>query len=620
MSALPPVTNLVGRVLGGRYDVVRLLGRGGMGEVYEGVHRLLQKRVAIKVLNAELALDEQQRRRFLREARAATAIAHENVVAILDFGDDEPTFFVMDLLEGADLQTLLAREGGLSWPRARAMLLQIASALGAAHARGIVHRDVKPSNCFVTHLGSDREQVKVLDFGIAKLLEPSAETRRLTRTNAVIGTIVYAAPEQMLGQQVDARTDVYALGIVAYEMLTGRPPFVGTSEYQIFDQQVRRAPPPPSFLDPAVPPGVAALILRALEKDPSRRPQTMAEVAAELMRLDGTRSVGPPLPRPPTVAPTPPPGTRPPVVVAPARAIHGASDRARLGFRVALATGAVLVLATLGVVIGSQLGPSSPVVAASASPGSPPPPASPAVGGSVRAEPSKPTAAIPPVPPSPEAEARRLLDDARDAMGGAEKFASIDTWYLEGSLTVFGRTGTSRRWWRDGDFYEETKLPGIGSYRWGRSGDVAWSDAPGVGVARIPADEVEQRSWESNPMLLASWERYFSSAELVATRSVAGSTEHDVELVSASGAELTVTLDGRTRLPLRWTTGSPSAEPTVLELRDYREVDGMLLPFREVFPSTKTRSEQTMRVGRVELDGSVDATKFEMPKRSANKR
>ena len=279
LPASPSAPALVGSVLGGRYDVVRLLGRGGMGEVYEGTHRLLQKRVAIKVLSGQLAVDETQRLRFLREARAANLIAHENVVSILDFGDGDPTYFVMEFLEGDDLHRLVSREGGLRWPRAQGLLLQMAHALGAAHARGIVHRDVKPSNIFVLPRVGLPELVKVLDFGIAKVAGTGGETMGLTRTHELMGTVAYMAPEQALGERVDARTDVYSLGIVIYEMLSGKLPFTGTNSYKVLDQHVRTPPPRPTFVDPAIPPAVEALILRALAKQPADRFASMAEFA-----------------------------------------------------------------------------------------------------------------------------------------------------------------------------------------------------------------------------------------------------------------------------------------------------------------------------------------------------
>jgi tRNA A-37 threonylcarbamoyl transferase component Bud32 len=284
-SLRPASPSLVGRVLGGRYDVIRLLGRGGMGEVYEGNHRLLHKRVAIKVLGSSLAAEENQRKRFLREARSANEIDHENVVSILDFGDDEPTYFVMEFLEGEDLHALVDREGGLRWTRARPIILQICAALAAAHGRGIVHRDVKPSNCFVLRKGGRADFVKVLDFGIAKVAETNANATGLTRTHELMGTVAYMAPEQALGEEVDARTDIYALGVVIYEMLSGKVPFSGTNSYKVLDQHVRKPPPPPVFVDATIPAEVAPLILKALEKDPSDRFQSMDELAEAVARI-----------------------------------------------------------------------------------------------------------------------------------------------------------------------------------------------------------------------------------------------------------------------------------------------------------------------------------------------
>lgn len=302
---------LVGRVLGGRYDVVRLLGRGGMGEVYEGNHRLLSKRVAIKVLSAGLAADDNQRKRFLREARSANLIEHDNVVSIIDFGDDEPTYFVMEFLEGDDLHALVEREGGLRWTRARGIILQIAAALGAAHALGIVHRDVKPSNCFVLRRGTKVDFVKVLDFGIAKVTEASGDSKGLTRTHELMGTVAYMAPEQALGERVDARTDIYALGVVLYEMLTGNVPFSGTNSYQVLDQHVRKAPPEPEFVDATIPAAVRSVILRALEKDPAKRFQSMEELAQAVMQIESSATVAPTPSSELHVAAPPEPGSPP---------------------------------------------------------------------------------------------------------------------------------------------------------------------------------------------------------------------------------------------------------------------------------------------------------------------
>lgn len=285
-AASPP---LVGQVLGGRYEVIRAIGHGGMGEVYEGMHRLLQKRVAIKVLTARLAADDSQRRRFLREARAANKIEHENVVSILDFGDEDPTFFVMEFLDGDDLHTLVTREGGLRWTRAKGIILQLAGALGAAHARGIIHRDVKPSNCFVLRRFGKVDFVKVLDFGIAKVAEAAPGVPPLTSPRDVMGTAAYMAPEQARGEDVDARTDVYGLGVVLYEMLTGAVPFAGTN-YQILDQHVHKPPPPPQFVDATISPDVAPLILKALEKDPAKRFQSMDELADAVARIGTVRA------------------------------------------------------------------------------------------------------------------------------------------------------------------------------------------------------------------------------------------------------------------------------------------------------------------------------------------
>jgi len=268
----------IGQTLDGRFKIIRLLGEGGMGSVYEAHHLKLDVPVAVKVLDDRLARDERQRKRFLREARSAARIHNEHVIHIMDFGgEDSLPFFVMELLRGADLDKLLNQESKLPWPRAREILVQAIRALGAAHEIGIVHRDVKPSNIFLLHRSGSSSHVKVLDFGIAKVAEPGAEAGALTRTDEVIGTAFYMSPEQVLAQPVDARTDIYSLGIVLFQMMTGTLPFTGVSAYQIIDQHVRLQPPSPCSIEPSIPAAVEELILRAMAKSPNQRFSTMGE-------------------------------------------------------------------------------------------------------------------------------------------------------------------------------------------------------------------------------------------------------------------------------------------------------------------------------------------------------
>lgn len=279
--------DLSGTVLDGRYRLVSLLGAGGMGQIYEGLHFALGRRVAIKVLPDELSKDDRFRARFAREARSAAKVTHRNVVQILDFGESpqRPVYFVMEFLEGRDLRALLRETGRLPWPRARHLLLQAVGALKAAHAHGIIHRDIKPGNCFVVDLPQEglTDVVKLLDFGIAKVLDGTQLTQ-LTESE-VLGTAWYMAPEQAQGEQLDARSDVYSLGIMAYEMLAGRVPFTGTTFANVVARHLFERPEPLHRLVPDILPGVEAFVLRCLAKEPANRFASMADVETALLAV-----------------------------------------------------------------------------------------------------------------------------------------------------------------------------------------------------------------------------------------------------------------------------------------------------------------------------------------------
>ena len=214
-----------GTVLAGRYRIETLIGEGGMGDVYRAKHLKIDKDVAIKVLAPEQMRRPRTVSRFLQEAKAASRIRHENVVDITDYGEsDGCAFFVMEYLAGEDLSFLLKREGRLPWARIKPICIQLLRALSAAHAAEIVHRDIKPHNCFLTERGGKTDFVKVIDFGIAKLYgEGSGE--QLTKTGAIIGTAEYMSPEQGMGAELDGRSDLYSVGIIMYRMLTGEVPF-----------------------------------------------------------------------------------------------------------------------------------------------------------------------------------------------------------------------------------------------------------------------------------------------------------------------------------------------------------------------------------------------------------
>jgi serine/threonine-protein kinase len=280
--------DLVGTTIAGKYVVKRRIGAGGMGAVYEGEHIELGKRVAIKVIESDAAQSEQLAARFRREARAASAVESEHIVQVFDVGRDETVglFMVMEYLAGEDLATYLERSGGrLSIEEGASIVAQAARGLAKAHAAGVVHRDLKPANLFLTKREDDSTCVKVVDFGISKLQrrENDGKTQTLTREGSVVGTPVYMSPEQAQGLKVDERTDVWALGALAYEVLAGRPPYELLATYeQMIIQIVTK--PVPSLLDtaPWVPGEVRAVIERALRHDIATRTQDAATFARDL--------------------------------------------------------------------------------------------------------------------------------------------------------------------------------------------------------------------------------------------------------------------------------------------------------------------------------------------------
>jgi eukaryotic-like serine/threonine-protein kinase len=274
---------LVGMRLGS-YEVRELLGRGGMAEVYYGVHTRLGRPVAIKVLPAGLASQADFRDRFEREARAVATLRHANIVQVYDFGDAEGMYYmVMEYIAGSDLAQLLAERGPLPLAQALSILRDIASALDYAHAEDLVHRDIKPSNVMLSSITPEIGQTPraiLTDFGIAKLLTPGS---RATRTGAMIGTLDYMAPEQIRDAgEVDARADVYALGVMLFQMLTGRLPFTSESPAAVVLAHLSETPPDPRILLPALPDSVALAILCALAKDPAERYQTAGALVAAL--------------------------------------------------------------------------------------------------------------------------------------------------------------------------------------------------------------------------------------------------------------------------------------------------------------------------------------------------
>lgn len=307
----PAAQGLIGETVDERYRVEALLGEGGMGLVYRVTHTRLNKPLAIKVLRLENTRDEEVLARFRREAESASAIGNQHIVDINDFGvlRDGSTYFVMECLEGMDLIEAMDLAERMPEERALRIATQICKALGAAHDVGIVHRDLKPENVFLTRRDETSDFVKVLDFGIAKVANGPT---RLTRKGEVLGTPHYMSPEQCEGEDVDHRTDIYALGVLLYEMLTGHVPHDADTMMGILTKHLYEEPIPPKIRVPQVSQELEALIMRCLEKHPDQRYQTMREIELDLARIQsGQPPVGPDTV---TLTPTRAPAPRPPRV------------------------------------------------------------------------------------------------------------------------------------------------------------------------------------------------------------------------------------------------------------------------------------------------------------------
>ncbi|GAA3730683.1 serine/threonine-protein kinase [Spinactinospora alkalitolerans] len=271
------------RLLGGRYELDGVVGRGGMAEVFRARDLRLDRLVAVKTLRSDLARDHTFQARFRREAQSAASLNHPSIIAVYDTGDDvvdgiSIPYIIMEYVDGRTLKELLDDDRRLLPERTLEITDGILRALEYSHRNGIVHRDIKPANVMLTR----QAEVKVMDFGIARAMNDSQAT--MTQTSQVIGTAQYLSPEQARGERVDARSDIYSTGCVLYELLTGRPPFIGDSPVSIAYQHVRENPIPPSDLDPEVPEWIEAIVFRSMAKDREQRYQSAAEMRVDIQR------------------------------------------------------------------------------------------------------------------------------------------------------------------------------------------------------------------------------------------------------------------------------------------------------------------------------------------------
>src|SRR4051794_2366226 len=268
---------LIDTLFDGRYRILRKLGAGGMANVYLAEDQELGRKLAIKILNDRHAHDEQFVERFRREAKNAAGLSHPNIVSIYDRGEFDGAYYIaMEYLEGRTLKELIVRNGPTPVPIAIDYTRQIISALGFAHRNGVVHRDIKPHNIVVARDG----RLKVTDFGIAR-----SGASQMTEVGSIVGTAQYLSPEQAQGTHVDQRSDIYSVGIVLYEMLTGAVPFTGDTPLEIAMKHLRAVPAPPSELNASVPHELDSIVLRALAKDPDHRYQSTEEMDADLARV-----------------------------------------------------------------------------------------------------------------------------------------------------------------------------------------------------------------------------------------------------------------------------------------------------------------------------------------------
>ena len=285
----PEEDPMIGLVLGNRFEVLQKIGEGGMGAVYRARQKGIEREVAIKVLLGDVARNKTLVRRFHLEALAISKLKHPNTIQIFDFGEEDGLLYIaMEFLEGTSLHSLLEFEEILSVQRACRITRQIAQSLREAHAKGIIHRDLKPDNVFLTSVGEESDFVKVLDFGVAKLKEGDKKGATVTKTGTIFGTPRYMSPEQAKGKPVDARADLYAMGIMLYEMVMGAVPFESDNHLGVLILHVQRAPAPFMEMRPdlVIPTQLEALVFKLLAKDPDERYQTAEALVRDLERVE----------------------------------------------------------------------------------------------------------------------------------------------------------------------------------------------------------------------------------------------------------------------------------------------------------------------------------------------
>ena len=350
MQAEPSASSsLIGQTFDNKFRIIRLIGRGGMGEVFEAEHAQLGKRVAVKLMLEKYNGDREAIARFTREALAAGRIGDPHIIDVMDIGTapDGRAYVVMELLVGQPLSRLIEDHGPLPLNRALKIMRQVLRAVGAAHTKGIVHRDLKPDNIFLTTQGEQQDFVKLLDFGISKIMDPEAvAATKLTTTGVVMGTPLYMAPEQAMGNEIDHHADLYACGVIFYEMLAGKPPFEGHTYAVLVAKLLTTDAPLLSDVREGLPPKLVAAIHRALEKEPKAR---HAHADAFLLALPATQS-GSPVELAGTVA------SGPQVMAVPVPAPAAAKRNLVIGVGAALAGIAVAT----AVLIKLQSSPSAP--------------------------------------------------------------------------------------------------------------------------------------------------------------------------------------------------------------------------------------------------------------------